>query len=393
MALYETMNGKPELSNYILKKISLEKKISDSKNFLFAYNYFILDDYSNFHKHLNLIKSKNYETLQKTCHLKLYKGLVHQSPVKDEKSCQKIIENTSLFLKTLNFLRLTDNDSIQKIIDKESRDVETVQEAKTILKSSIFSGNEDFILDYITLLPKKIFKYSSIRELLGIIFFRLRDFNKTEKLIRPVDTVNAKNILGNIELEKGNIDIAYGYFLEAYKKDHTSLNAIKKLIPLSWKLGKFELLSKLIKIYEKDSENKSLISSASLLKQRKYKESLRALDIKNKVQNINPPLINVLLKLALNFHLDRTTDTIKLSKQACKRNNPIACDILYYTHELKTVTKLKKVTSDIHETVEIDIKGLQSEIETVPLKEVRLVDQKDIEELDDQVQFKQSLKK
>ena len=96
-------------------------------------------------------------------------------------------------------------------------------------------------------------------------------------MIRPVQTVNAKNILGNIEIERGNIEIAFGYFLEAYKKDKTSLNAIKKLIPLTWKLGKFKLLTKLINIFPLKDQRKKLIRSASLLKSRNIKKVLKKL--------------------------------------------------------------------------------------------------------------------
>ena len=67
------------------------------------------------------------------------------------------------------------------------------------------------------------------------------------------------------------------------------------------------------------------------------------------------PIINVLLKLSSNLNLGRNIETINFSKEACKRNNTIACDILFYLHEVEDVNRLKKAITDIHKKVEIDI--------------------------------------
>ena len=212
-------------------------------------------------------------------------------------------------------------------------------------------------------------------------------------MIRPVQTVNAKNILGNIEIERGNIEIAFGYFLEAYKKDITSLNAIKKLIPLTWKLGKFKLLTKLINIFPINDQRKKLIRSASLLKSRDFKKSIQEIGIENLEKNNNMPIINVLLSLSANLNLGRDIETINFSKEACKRNNTIACDVLFYLYEVKNVNRLKSIITEANINVEIDIENLKSQVNTYQIDEPKLISQRDIEELDDQVHFRQNIKK
>jgi len=392
LALYQTLNGNPKQSNFLLKEISLKKKHQDKKNFLHAYNYFLLEKSTDFSKHLDLIKNKDFDTMKKKCILEINENIIFNKEF-SYRSCLKKLKSSTLFLDSLASLRKSNNDYIQELLDVESKNAVSIDSVKRILKTALYTGNEEFILDYLTLFPKKIFKYSSIRELLGLIFFRLRDFNKAEKLIKPVDTTNAKNILGNIEIEKGNIEIAFGYFLEAYKKDITSTNAVKRLIPLTWKLAKFSLLSKVLKTFPNENHNNLLIQSATLLKQKKFKESLQKISLKNKRDNYNSPIIFSLLKLVLNIHLDRDIETYKLSKDSCKRNNPIACDILFYMRELNSVKKIKEYLTGNFNRVQIEIKSLKTEIAINKIDETVLINQKDIEELDDQVQFKKSIKR
>ena len=64
------MTGNPDISNHLLKKISLEKSFRDKKQLLFAYNYFIKEDYETFSHHLKQIKRKDLGMLKQTCSLK-----------------------------------------------------------------------------------------------------------------------------------------------------------------------------------------------------------------------------------------------------------------------------------------------------------------------------------
>lgn len=392
LALYNTLSGRPRISNFLLNKISLEKKFSDKKKLLFAYNYFIVGDYKQFSKFLSEVKGQDYSTFKKICVLKVYEELIHNSRG-TPKICHKLAGKTTLFLDSLRFLKQKNNDKVQRIIDEHARKEINIDLVKTLLKSSIFTGNEEFILDYLTLFPAKVFKYASIRELLGIVFFRLRDLKKAEKIIRPVDTVNAKNILGNIEIEKGNIDIAFGYFLEAHKKDITSFNALKKLIPLTWKLGKFKLLTSLLRTFTPEDKRKQIIRSASLLKQKKYKESIQELNGNSKQRKKNTPIIDVLINLINHFNIEKDNTVFEYSKEGCKRNNSIACDILFYMSEVKSTRYIKSILTASHSYKDIEVEKLKSTMDVSPIVETKLINQRDIEELDDQVQFRQSVQK
>ena len=84
---------------------------------------------------------------------------------------------------------------------------------------------------------------------------------------------------------------------------------------------------------------------------------------------------------------------MSFAKEACKRNNSIACDVLFYLYEVENVNQFKSIITEVHEKVEININNLKAEINTYQIDEPKLISQKDIEELDDQVQFKQSIKK
>ena len=186
--------------------------------------------------------------------------------------------------------------------------MESLKEINSVLKSSIVSGNHEFFLDYISFIPEKFFRYRSVRELLGVIFFRLRDFGKTKKILKNIKTINAINIKANMALEEKNLDIALGFYLEALKIEPLSINTFRRLLPLTWKLKKYDLALKIIKTYQLLVNKESILKSAIELKNKNYENSYRLLINETDINNSKASTIELLTGLALTNYLNRNKE-------------------------------------------------------------------------------------
>ena len=252
----------------------------------------------------------------------------------------------------------------------------------------MLTKNEEFILDYLAFVPGKFYNYRSIRELLATIFFRLRDFKKASKLSTNVKSTNSENILGNISIEKKDYQNAYGHFLYSNQKKPTSINSLKKLIPLSWILKKFKDGIVFVKNFKNLTKRESVITSAFHLKNKNYALGYKSLmNYKNLITS-EPDLINIILGLNFAIRLGLKKEIKQYALELCKNGNSFGCEVVRFVSIFKEInihTQKEYVPGRLNYKDIIDSK-------TEKLTERIRINQRDIEIIDEQVLFRKKSK-
>ncbi|MCR9205893.1 MAG: hypothetical protein NXH75_15020, partial [Halobacteriovoraceae bacterium] len=108
------------------------------------------------------------------------------------------------------------------------------------MKMALFLNKEDVILKYVGQLPSSAFRSKIIRELIGFAHYRAGNIKQALEFIEDIESPNADNIRGNINLEQKKYELAFGHFKLALKKKQNSQNALERGIPLSYILGQWD---------------------------------------------------------------------------------------------------------------------------------------------------------
>ena len=389
-----SLKGDPSASNNLLISIPDGQKYKDTINYLKALNHFILGNYTQFENVLNVTSSQGVKSRKQLCPLLYYNDLLNKNPTSGKTTeCLSLFPrfNNQLFPKVINGLLNSDNDYIQENIAQSSLEMESLKEIISVLKSSVITGNHEFFLDYISFIPEKFFRYRSVRELLGVIFFRLRDFGKTKKILKNIKTINAINIKANMALEEKNLDIALGFYLEALKIDPLSINTFRRLLPLTWKLRKYDLALKIIKTYQLLINQESVLKSAIELKNKNYENSYRLLIKETNINNSKASTIELLTGLALTHYLNRNKELKKYSQKLCLKGNSIGCEFLLNNEALGKIKNIQKAYLESNMTETVDLESLTSTPSDKNFyNDKKFIQQRDIESIDDQVSFKNS---
>jgi tetratricopeptide (TPR) repeat protein len=261
------------------------------------------------------------------------------------------------------------------------------------LKKNILFNSEKKSIDYLSSFPASTFRRRDIRELIGLTYFRLGDKDNALKFIEDLETPTAENIKGNIELNQKKFELAYGHFQLALKYKENSKNALERLIPLSWILGKWQdgltFLEKEIG-FETDQSKKLALETAFLIQENKIekaRENLKQLSVRYR-GNIPKEVIRMDTFVSL---LESQTKELKNnSSYACKKFDGLNCWVFLQMFLWEDLGQTLNSEDSTNTDPSLTLDFLKSKQALDPLKENQLLDQKLIEELDSSlVQLKQ----
>ena len=293
-----------------------------------------------------------------------------------------------------NLIEIYNNDKEAKSafnLFKASGELDNIEKIKTWLKMALYFNQEEYILDYLSLIPPKAYRSRSVRELIGAIFYRLGDKERAENFVIDVKTSNAENILGNQNLVKNNFELALGHFLIAIKKNPLSMNALKRIIPLSYILEKYELGLQQTKNFLKIKNQSNIIIVAFLNKLKQYQEAYRNISKELNLLKRNPDLINYLLAIPITINLNKISEASKYTKAACKQGNLMGCELYQASYYWGNLMDAKKEKENIKASI-INYKDFIFPKDNNPIDEDVIINQKEIEKIDDQVRFNKGFK-
>ncbi|MBF0299743.1 MAG: hypothetical protein HQK51_13545 [Oligoflexia bacterium] len=294
--------------------------------------------------------------------------------------------NDFLWVKSLiSFISIEKKDSLIKDFDLNAS---TDEELKIWLKLGLYLNREEIIVSALEGVHDDFYKDKKIRELLGFMYYRLKDKKMAQNFLDGINSANRENILGNIVLEDKKFEIAYGYFQLALKKKINSLNAVERAVPLAWILKKWEegqlLTKKLPKKIEKRVERLSLLTAFDV-RRGNFKEAKENLiKLEGILNGSLPREINILFAYT-SLMLDDYDRFRKYSEMACRQYDALACTNILSYLLWPDLNKMIKGGKTSYEDSEITMENIKKTPELDKLDEDVFINQQDIEELDNKL--------
>jgi hypothetical protein len=398
-AKFNLINGDINQAEFYLKRISeIESTVSSIKNRYLATIYFIQ---GRFQDSIKTIQSKkiNNNYIIHTCLLKLvnYMAVNDLTSLNNEKNnCMfqtaSFSKNDQFWLDTMIKLKNNDKENVNRNMLTDINSIFNNDDyAKLWLKTGLYLNKEKDLLSLISELSESSYQSKKLREIVAFLYLRSGDENKALSFVDDIETANAENIKGNINLKNKEYELAFGHFQLALKKKQDSNNALERAIPLSWLLSQWEDgLSMLNNLSNPviDKRNTHALKIAFLIRQKKFLEAKNELTLlKISFQN-QPPFEVAIMDSYINLVIDahqKVYDKRKIeesTEKSCQSFDGISCWIalqyIQWNNLGKTITRKEKTYSDTIQTIET-LKLKQS---NEPIIEEKSIDQSDVEELD-----------
>jgi hypothetical protein len=402
-AKYRMIGGDLKLAKFYLNRIDDKKsRVYPIKKRYLAIISFIE---GHFEQSLDHLKDKRFfdNTLYpQICLLKLinYMAVNDTESLKREKeSCMYYSERTSkndaYWLDTMIKLKLKDQQGVKRnLITDVDNTLADDEMSKLWLKTGLYLNKEKDLLNLLTILPESSYQSKRLREIIAFMYLRSNapgDIQKALSFVDDIDSANAENIKGNINLQNKEYELAFGHFRLALQKKQDSNNSLERAIPLAWILNQWkDGLSMLENNTNKglDTRNKRAVRVAFLIREKKFAEAERELTLlKIDFQNEPPFEVNIMdsyVSLIMG-EKDKTYDKRKVeetTEKACRSFDGISCWISLQYIQCENLGKTIKRDEEIFIDKEMTIDSLKEKKVVIPLKETITVDQRDIEELD-----------
>jgi hypothetical protein len=396
MAKNMILNGNSELAKYYLEKINSDRtRLSNIKLRYLGILSFLEKDYTSSLKYLDKIRLNAHNHYREICLLRVANLMAMDKPkaLDDEvKQCANATLNFSnqnqFWLTRLSDIKLKDQSLLKgKGIHNLRRLLGEVEYIKLWLKLALILNKENVVLSYIGKLPSKAFYSKKIRELIAFAYFRMNQKEKALEFIEDIDGPNADNIRGNISLREKKFELAYAHFQLALKKKKNSLNALERILPLTWILGQWDQGLKFLDRLENDKidlKNKLTLEVAFLIRKGDFKKAQQLLNVLEKKYNSYLPYEVEMMKGFVALRNKKMRDLEVSSFKACQEFDGVSCWLSLQTLIWENVGQTIERNEPTFTFKDFSIDQLKSKQDSSPLKEAIYVDQSDINELDTQ---------
>ncbi|MDD4973499.1 MAG: hypothetical protein PHY93_04070 [Bacteriovorax sp.] len=402
-AKYRMIGGDLKLAKFYLNRIDDKKsRVYPIKKRYLAIISFIE---GHFDQSLEHLKDKHFydnSIYPQICLLKLINFMAvndTESLRREKESCMYYTELTSkndaYWLDTMIKLKLKDQQGLKRnLITDVEKTLSDDEMSKLWLKTGLYLNKEKDLLNLLTILPESSYQSKRLREIIAFMYLRSNtpgDIQKALSFVDDIDSANAENIKGNINLQNKEYELAFGHFRLALQKKQDSNNSLERAIPLAWILNQWkDGLSMLENNTNKglDPRNKRAVRVAFLIREKNFTEAERELTLlKIDFQNEPPFEVNIMdsyVSLIMG-EKDKKFDKRKVeetTEKACRSFDGISCWISLQYIQWENLGKTIKRDEEIFTDKEMTIDSLKEKKVLIPLKETITVDQRDIEELD-----------
>ena len=402
-AKFQFINGDLKLAKFYLNQIDENtSRVSEIKNRYLAIIAFIEGKFDRSIAYLKITKKNLNSNSPHSCLLKLinYMAINDVESLKREElecrlSSKKYSKNDQYWLDTMIKLKLKDTQGLKKnlLTDVDST-LSDDEMAKLWLKTGLFINKESDLLSILSELPENSYQSKRLREIVAFMYLRtglVEDRKKALSFIDDIESANAENIKGNINLQNKEYDLAFGHFQLALRKKQDSTNSLERAIPLAWLLNQSKDGLNMIESDTNsslDPRNKKAIRIAFLIKEKKMKEAQNELLLlKADFKNQPPFEVSIMDSYIETILGDKNKKYDKrmaedATEKACRAYDGISCWISLQFIQWENIGKTIKRDESLFSDKDMTIDSLKEQVALNPLKENIIVDQKDIEELD-----------
>ncbi len=402
-AKYKLISGDLLSAKFFLNRIEDKKsKVYALKKRYLAIIFFIEGKFDESLKYLTDKQFAINSQYQHICLLKLINYMAVNdltSLINEKEACisstQKYSKNDQYWLDTMIKLKLKNKVGLKKnMITDVELTLSDDEMSRLWLKTGLYLNKEKELLEILSLLPENSYQSKRLREIIAFMYLRsgsLADKQKTLSFIDDIDSSNAENIKGTINLKNKEYELAFGHFKLALQKKQDSTDSLERAIPLAWLLNQWrdgiDMLDGNIN-KNLDPRNKKALRIAFLIREKKYVEAQKELNLlKRDFQQVAPFEVNIMdsyVTLVLNSN-DKKFDKRKMeetSEKACRSFDGISCWISLQLIQWDNLGKAIKREDEIFGDKQMTVDSLRDKQPINPLIEKISVDQKDIEELD-----------
>ena len=357
---------------------------------------FINNDYEKSKSYLDSTRFNENKFYEKICVMKIVNEMTLDNTAQlyyDFDNCLKLTakysKNDHYWLNNLFNLKFNRKETFKGSTLTDSLYVLQSREFTRIwLKSGIYLNKEYVLLKLVKSLPESYYRSKRIRELIGLLYFRIGEQDKAMEFIEDLETANSENMKGNFNLRQKKYELAFGHYQLALKKKNNSINALERSLPLVWKLSQWdkglELLDRLIK---KDLKERKKLTLSTLfkLKQGRFKETQKQLNILSILFKDVLPLELEQMMAYTGVRLYDNKQYTKYAAQTCRSMDGVGCWLLMQSLTWEDIGRTIERKEEMHSSVSESIEGFKRQRRIVPIQELPTIDQKDIEELDSEL--------
>lgn len=399
-AKFKMINGDLGQAEFYLSRISEKvSTVTAVKKRYMAIIYFINGRFDKSLKELNDSRVNNNNYYVQTCQLRLvnFMAINDIASIRREKegclfATAQYSRNDQFWLDTM--IKLKTNDSVglkRNMLTDVERTLNDDEMSRLWLKTGLYLNKEKDLLELISLLPETSYQSFRLREIIAFMYLRVGEPKKALAFIDDIDSANAENIKGNINLKNKEYELAFGHFRLALQKKQDSSNSLERAIPLAWLLNQWsDGLSMLSNISNKslDPRNTAAIKIAFLIREKKFLEAQKELTLlKISFQNEPPFEVNI-MDSYVNLILGKERSEFdkrkveEASEKSCKSFDGMSCWIALQYIQWENLGKTIKRDDDIYTDKNMSLDSLKEKKVLAPLIEAKTIDQADIEELD-----------
>lgn len=256
-------------------------------------------------------------------------------------------------------------------------------------KLALFQRREQNFLDYRHLIPSDIERHPRMREIMGFLHYRLKQWPEALTSLEGLDLANAHNIRGNIALREGKRPQAREHFQTALLKKPDSLNALRRSLPLDWSERDFATaLNKIRLTFDLGpiSAGGKIFKAALLTEVGEHQKAVEILLILPQVERKQYSRIVEEL-LSFNYlMLKEPRKSLVAARTACLHMNELSCAMLAPLSRWDNWGTTLRRKDPIPSPHGIDLEQLTGENppeENAFTQEVRAIDQEDIQQWDE----------
>ncbi len=397
-AKFKIISGDLKTAAFYLNRISEnESVVTAIKKRYLAMIYFIEGRFDLSLKELNDKRVNNNSYYTQTCLLRLINFMAVndiKSLEQERQACQfytsKFSKNDQYWLDSMIKLKVGDALGLRRNLASFSTLTDD-DDSKLWLKTGLYLNKEEQMLKMLSTLSESSYQSKRLREIIAFMYLRQGEPKKALAFIDDIDTANAENIKGNVNLANKEYELAFGHFRLALQKKQDSTNSLERAIPLAWLLSQWsDGLSMLTNLTNKslDPRNTQATRIAFLIREKRFAEAQKELTLlKISFQN-EPPFevsimdtyVNLVLSSDMKEYDKRNIE--ESAEKACKAFDGISCWISLQYIQWENLGKTLKRDDPTFSDNSLTIESLKEKKVVEPLVEAKSIDQSDIEELD-----------
>lgn len=397
-AKFSIINGNTDHARLLLEREFFESKMNQLiKRRYLGMIYFLEERFAKSYNQVNYVELNLGQNFAQICHLLVLNKILTNNNVQlkeDWSRCRRVVNKDEItndfWIDAIVDLKTQKQNANIQIPFKDIKNFEgTDPNLKSILKMALYLNRYQEFTQNLYAFNDSVFANPELREIISYMLFRDYEIVNAYKLIEDLNTSNAHNMKGNLNLLKGQNELALAEFKESFQLKRNSINALERLIPLSYLLEQDDYLlivaESYQRFYPKDATSK-VYQAAILIKKKEYQKARRIIRSTLAYDNNVPSEMMYNLIAYTDWKQGYYKESLKKYASACQAFERVSC----WIYAMDTLwghmfIKDKPIDTDMIKQDTSIIQAITQKDFSDKIEEKIYIDQRQIDELDDRL--------